>query len=116
MQHELMQGMSIDVAYFRHWFRGQYVGNNVAVAASDYDPYCVTAPSDSRLPDGGGYQVCGFYDVKPAKFGQVTNRVGFADRVRDAERGLQRRRHQHQRAADAGRVPAGRHDHRPDHD
>lgn len=79
VQQELRQGMSIDVAYFKHWFRGQYVGNNVATAASDYDAYCVTAPSDSRLPNGGGNQVCGFYDVKPAKFGQVTNRVGFAD-------------------------------------
>ena len=79
VQQELVQGMSLDVAYFKHWFRGQYVGNNIAVTAADFDSYCVTAPSDSRLPNGGGNQVCGFYDVKPAKFGQVTNRVGFAD-------------------------------------
>ena len=31
--------------------------------------YCVTAPSDSRLPGGGGYQICGLYDVVPTKFG-----------------------------------------------
>ena len=38
-------------------------------------PYCVTAPVDSRLPGGGGNQVCGFFDVNPNKFGQVTNLI-----------------------------------------
>ncbi len=78
VQHELYRGMSLDVAYFRHWFGGQYVGNNVAVAPADYNPYCVTAPSDPGLPNGGGYEVCGLFDVAPARFGQVTNRVGFS--------------------------------------
>ena len=45
--------------------------DNQLVTPADYDPYCVTAPVDTRLPGGGGYQVCGLYDIKPAKFGQV---------------------------------------------
>jgi hypothetical protein len=38
-------------------------------------PFCITAPTDPRLPHGGGYPVCGMYDVVPAKFGQVSNFV-----------------------------------------
>ena len=34
---------------------------------------------DSRLPGGGGYQVCGLYDVAPAKFGQVNSVITQAD-------------------------------------
>src|SRR4029450_7920385 len=33
------------------------------------DTFCITAPSDSRLPNGGGYQVCGLTDLKPSRFG-----------------------------------------------
>ena len=41
----------------------------------DYDPFCITTPVDARLPGGGGYPVCGLYDVTPAKFGQSRNVV-----------------------------------------
>src|SRR5207244_1563127 len=37
--------------------------------------YSVTAPIDSRLPGGGGYQISGFYDVNPSVFGRVSNLV-----------------------------------------
>ena len=49
--------------------------DNQRVAPSDYDPYCVTAPVDPRLPDGGGYKICGLYDIRPDKFGQTDNVV-----------------------------------------
>ena len=29
----------------------------------------MTAPADSRLPNGGGYTLTGLYDVSEAKFG-----------------------------------------------
>ena len=35
----------------------------------------MTAPRDSRLPDGGGQQICGLYDIVPPKFGVATNNV-----------------------------------------
>jgi len=51
---------------------------NLATTPADYDPYCITAPVDPRLPGGGGYQVCGLYDVAPAKFGLSNNLVSKA--------------------------------------
>ena len=51
------------------------VTDNILVTPSDFETYCVKAPADPRLPDGGGYDVCGLYDVIGAKFGQVQNIV-----------------------------------------
>lgn len=56
------------------------VTDNLLVAPANFGPYCVTAPVDSRLPGGGGYQVCGLYDINPSKFGQVNNLVTFASK------------------------------------
>jgi hypothetical protein len=82
LQQEINAGLSMTTGYYRN--TGGYftastdlgtgskvrVFDNVAVTPADFDPYCVTAPVDPRLPGGGGYQVCGLYDVKPEKFGQ----------------------------------------------
>jgi hypothetical protein len=46
------------------------VVDNQSLTPADFSQYCVTAPRDARLPGGGGYQVCGLYDVSSAKFGQ----------------------------------------------
>ena len=35
---------------------GGTLTDNLAVTPADYDPYCITAPGDSRLPGGGGGQ------------------------------------------------------------
>jgi hypothetical protein len=78
VQHELRPGFGLSVGYFRTSYGNLQVFDNRAVRPADYDPYCVTAPSDSRLPRGGGYQVCGLFDVKPAKFGQVDTLVSRA--------------------------------------
>ena len=38
------------------------------------------APSNPNLPGGGGYTIHGFYDVNPAKFGQVRNLNALSDK------------------------------------
>jgi hypothetical protein len=46
---------------------------------------------DPRLPGGGGNQICGLYDINPAKFGQVNNLVTSADnygKIRDVYNGV----------------------------
>ena len=49
--------------------------DNLLRTPADFDPYCITAPLNRNLPGGGGYQVCGMYDVSVAKFNQVDNQV-----------------------------------------
>jgi hypothetical protein len=73
VQHEVMPGLSVTASYFRRIYGNFIVTDNVLVSPSDYDPYCITAPSDPRLPGGGGQQICGLFDLSPAKVGQVQN-------------------------------------------
>jgi hypothetical protein len=77
LQQQLGQNVSAEVGYFRRSNRNFTAADNLSVTPADYDPYCIVAPLDPRLPGGGGYQVCGLYDVKPDKFGQVNNLVVF---------------------------------------
>ena len=73
--HEVMPRVSVDVAYYRR-VQGNFTAtDNLDVAPTDFQPYCVTAPRDPRLPDGGGQQICGLYDVVPTKFGVATNNI-----------------------------------------
>ncbi len=75
VQRELAPGWSVSGTYYRRWFGNFTVTQNTATTASDYSPYCINAPVDPRLPGGGGNQICGYYDVNPNKFGQVTSLV-----------------------------------------
>jgi carboxypeptidase family protein len=75
LQHELRPNVAVNVGYFRTWYGNFLVTDNQAVTAADYDPFCITVPTDSRLPGGGGNQICGLYDIKPAAFGRVDNLV-----------------------------------------
>jgi hypothetical protein len=78
IQQELWPRVSASAAYFRRWYGNFLVNDNRAVQPSDYDPFCITAPVDPRLPGGGGYEMCGLYDIDPALFGRVDNFVTFA--------------------------------------
>jgi len=82
MQHELWPRVAINVGYFRTWYGGFTVNDNLAVTPADYDPYCITAPTDSRLPNAG-QQLCGLFDIKPEKFGFVDNLVTQASHYGD---------------------------------
>jgi hypothetical protein len=63
IQHEVMPRVSVNMGYFRRRYGNFLATDNLNLSPSDYTPYCVTAPSDARLPGGGGYQVCGLFDV-----------------------------------------------------
>jgi len=74
VQHQLRPNVALNAGYFRTWYGNFLVTDNQGTTASDYDPFCVTVPTDERLP-GGGSQVCGLYDIKPGAFGRVDNVV-----------------------------------------
>jgi hypothetical protein len=80
VQHEVASNVSVNVGYFRRTFGGLRVTQNTRVSNADFSPYCVTAPTDARLPGGGGYPVCDLYDVDPARFGQTFNLIQLAER------------------------------------
>src|SRR5712671_6768570 len=69
IQHQLRPNVALTAGYFRTSWGALQKTENTAVSAGDFNPYCVTAPGDARLANGGGYQICGLYDVTPAKFG-----------------------------------------------
>ncbi len=75
VQQQLASRASVEIAYSRRWYHGFTVTDNLLVSASDYTPYSVVAPTDSRLPGGGGYAISGLYDVVPAKSGQISNYI-----------------------------------------
>jgi hypothetical protein len=74
-QHEILPRVSVDVGYFRRWYNNFAVQDNLNVAASEYDKFSVVAPSDPRLPDGGGYTVSGFVNLNPSAFGRPANNL-----------------------------------------
>ena len=74
VQHEIVHGLSLNVGYNHNWDGSFTVTDNIALTPADFDEYCITVPTDSRLPNSGT-QRCGFYDIKPALFGQYTLRV-----------------------------------------
>src|SRR4026207_2221680 len=68
------RGVGVKRASFRRWYAGFLTTDNQLTTASDYDSFCITVPTDSRLPNSGE-RLCGLYDVKPAAFGLVDNLV-----------------------------------------
>ena len=61
--------MSVNVGWYRRNYGNQTitVDNRYSFDKGSYDgPFCANAPADANLPNGGGYQVCGLYDLKPA--------------------------------------------------
>jgi hypothetical protein len=78
LQRELSSRVEVAVGYYRRSFGNFTVTDNQLVRPANYDPYCVTSPLDSRLPNGGGVPVCGLYDITPSLFGLVQNTVSAA--------------------------------------
>jgi hypothetical protein len=79
IQHQISERFAVNGGYYFRYFGNQIITDNTLVTAADYDgPFCVTAPTSPDLPGGGGYPVCGLYDVKVASRSLVQNHRTFA--------------------------------------
>ncbi|MCY4600716.1 MAG: carboxypeptidase regulatory-like domain-containing protein [Acidobacteria bacterium] len=65
VQHELVEGISVDVAWFRKVYGNLLAVTNEALGQDGYDQYFLTAPTHEGLPGGGGYEVGPLLDPKP---------------------------------------------------
>jgi hypothetical protein len=79
VQQQLLPRVSVEVGYFRRWLQNFTTVDNLSVAATDFDRFSVTAPSDPRLPGGGGNVVQGLYNVSEARTGQTNSFTTWAD-------------------------------------
>ena len=83
VQHELRPNVGVTFGYFTTWYGNFRVTANRALAPSDFDSYCIQAPTDSRFSVNSGSQICGLFDVKQAKYGSSQQVVELASNYGD---------------------------------
>nr|AAY89272.1 hypothetical protein [uncultured bacterium BAC10-10] len=71
VQQEVLPRVSVNVGYFRNWWGNWYVVDNRSTSLTDYTPFSIVAPVDSRLPGGGGQTISSLYDINQTKVGLV---------------------------------------------
>ncbi len=65
VQQELTEGWSVEVGYFRTWYKNHIVADNQLIGPEDFDPYYITAPEDPRLGAFSGARIDGLYTIRP---------------------------------------------------
>src|SRR5262249_49750701 len=67
LQHELVSGLALTSSFYRRWDGNQTITDNLVLTNADYTgPFCVTAPSDTRLGSAAGQPICDLYDITAA--------------------------------------------------
>jgi hypothetical protein len=75
IQQQVLPRVSVEFGYFWRWLGNFTATDNTLVAPTDFTPFTINAPVDSRLPGGGGYAVSGLANLVPTKFGQTANNI-----------------------------------------
>jgi hypothetical protein len=77
VQHELLPRVSVSLNYYRRPTNLNDVStDNINIGPSNYiGPSCVRVPTDPRLPQGGGWQLCDIYQLAPAAYSIPTQNV-----------------------------------------
>jgi len=65
VQQELLPRVAVELGWQRRWLVNFSVTDNLARAAEDHTEFGIVAPTDPRLPNGGGYTINGYYNVTP---------------------------------------------------
>jgi hypothetical protein len=78
-QHQLTPAVALNAGYYFRYLGNQLATDNTLITAANFNgPFCITAPSSPDLPGGGGYPVCGLYDITSAARPLVQNNMTFA--------------------------------------
>ena len=65
VQQQVLPRVSVEVGYNRRWLTNFNNVDNTTNTAADFTQFSVTAPSDPRLPGGGGYVISNLYNINP---------------------------------------------------
>jgi hypothetical protein len=65
LQQQLLPRVSATVGYNRRWWKNYVSTDNINTTPADYESWTINAPSDPRLPNGGGYPIT-VYTLSPA--------------------------------------------------
>ena len=81
IQQEVMPRVSAEFSFQHRWLLNFSATDNRSTTNADYDQFAVLIPTDSRLPNGGGGQLAGVYNITSAANARATdNFVTLADR------------------------------------
>ncbi len=78
VQHQIASGASVDVGYFRRWYGNFTVVDNQLVDARGLRSVLRHGAAQRFAAAERRQQICGFYDIKPAKNGRSQNLVRLA--------------------------------------
>ena len=73
LDRQIATGLAIGGGFYRTWFGNFTIQDDLNLTPADYDHFCVIAPTDPRLGDRSGQNICGLCNLNPAKFGQPAN-------------------------------------------
>lgn len=65
VQHEIVQGWSVEVGYFRTWYKNFVVTDNRNIGPEHFSEFSIVAPTDPRLGDYSGQTLDGLYTITP---------------------------------------------------
>ena len=78
-QHQVTNQLAVSGGYYFRYIGNQTAVDNTLVGPGDFTgPFCISAPPSVDLPGGGGYPVCGLYDITAAARPLVQNNTTFA--------------------------------------
>ena len=78
VQQEIMQRTSLEIGFARRWFGNFFVFDNINLQPGDFQLVTVTAPSNPKLPNGGG-NTAQYNIVKPdVNASNIQDRYTFA--------------------------------------
>ena len=73
IEQQLLPRVSVEFGYQRRWLVNFIVTDSLTRSPADHTQFGINVPSDSRLPDGGGYVLPGLYNVTAAAAAKGAN-------------------------------------------